>query len=261
MAAKYKSNNNSISETRENVVNKSAKKRRSSSSRVYDSSESQDENDFLSGLCYGDIDENESSSQSDDPEKSNRKEYVKKPNIWLLFIYLVLSPNIGWRKIKNASLRIDEYSRILFFPLLALVAACRFVDKIYVSNRSVGHLLQEAVAMFVAGFAGYYLVSLLARLFLPAAARRKIDSPFGNIYVMTIMSTLAVCTIIAEVMPWLGMLLLVPPIYSAYILVKGVRYLRIPEHETMPVEIFMVFFSFGIPLGIYFLLDFMMPPA
>ena len=213
------------------------------------------EDDFLASLCYGD-----ESADGGRDSASNAPE-TEKSNAWLLFLHLIVAPRLGWRRIKSAKFAIDDYSRTLFYPLLALMAACRFIDKVYYADARTGPLLQQAVATFVAGFAGYFLIMLLARAFLPTVARMKIDTGFGKVYVMTVLSVLTLAVTLGELVPWLGMLLLVPPIYAMYILVKGIKPLRVPDAERTPTAILMVVLCLGVPSGIYFLLEMMMPPA
>lgn len=227
---------------------------------THDSGTSADSSDdaFLAGLCYND---ETAAPQDNDRTHANSDEH-RKPGIWLAFIHLLLAPHAGWKKIKGAHFDKDEVARSLFYPLLALMAACRFIDKIYYADPpDTGVLLQRAVAAFVAGFAGYFLISLLARTFLPTGAREKIQTTFGHIYIMIALSALAFSAVIAELVPWLGLLLLIPPTYVAYILVKGVKYLRVPNQETTPTAILMTVLCIGVPAGIYYLMYVMMPPA
>lgn len=211
----------------------------------------QEEDDFLASLCYGD----------EAPEKNEGGSQAPKPKAWLLFLYLLVSPKVGWRRIKSSNVAVDDYARTIFYPLLALVAACRFVDKIYFPDHTTGYILQRSIALFVAGFAGYFLICLLAHTFLPPGARNKIESRYGKLLIMSTLSALALSTVIAELLPWLELMLMVMPIYCAYILAKGVRYLRIPERESMATTIFLIVLCAGIPVGIYYALTLMMPPA
>lgn len=206
------------------------------------------EDGFVNRLCYND-------------ENEDNDSHANKPNPWLAFLHLLISPKLGWRQIKAAHYSSDEFARIVFYPLLALMAACRFIDKIYKADVSTSALLQKAIALFVAGFGGYYLVCLLGRAFMPTVARTKIDSSFGRIFVMAVMCVLTISIIVCEVLPWLGMMLMILPIYSAYILVKGLAPLRVPEHERTPASVLMVLLCFGVPAAIYYMLTFLMPPA
>lgn len=212
-----------------------------------DNKENNGEDDFLASLCYGD--------ETHDGAES------RGSNAWLLFLHLLVAPNVGWRRVKNSRITVEDYARVLYYPLLALVAACRFAEMMYYTGHGLGFTLQRAIALFVAGFAGYFLITLLARTFLPQSARCKIDSRYGKLFILSVLGALALGTVIAELLPWLGMLLMVLPIYCAYILAKGVRYLRIPIDETVPTTILMTVLCIGVPTGIYYVLTLMMPAA
>ncbi|MCM1005739.1 MAG: YIP1 family protein [Prevotella sp.] len=215
------------------------------------SGKDKNEDEFLKRLCY-----NEEDVFADEGNKIEGK-----PNPWVAFLYLLINPKPGWRKIRKYLYSVDEFARTVFYPLLALMAICRFADKIYYTDISTGVLLQKAVAGFVAFFGGYYLVGLLARTFLPTQARGKIEGRFGQLFIMTIMSALTLSAVIAELFPWLGMLLIVPPIYCAYILAKGVDRLRISPNENIPTIVVMTVLCIGVPVGIYWCLTSIMPQA
>lgn len=198
-------------------------------------------------------------SQNDITNNKTDKTNGRHP--FVLFMLLISNPKVGWKRVKNMHFSHDVYARSLFYPLLALMAACRFMSLVYGSDESIGTLLQQAVAAFVAGFAGYFIVLLLGRWFLPAVASLRIDSEFGKIYVMTNMCALATATIIYELFPSLGLLLLILPIYISYIIAKGIRFLRLPENEETPASVLMVLLILGIPMLIYFAFEVMMPAA
>lgn len=162
---------------------------------------------------------------------------------------------------KNAAYSSYFFARNLFFPLLALMAVSRFALLIYDPDETLVHCLQMAICLFVSGFAGYYSIVALARSFLPSVAREKIDSPFGKVYVMTCMSVLALAISVLELVPGLGVIFIVVPIYASYLMVKGVRFLRVPRHEEMPVAILMTLLILAVPMVIFFILEWLMPVA
>lgn len=196
--------------------------------------------------------------QSDNADNQAPKKSVRA---FILFMMLISNPKDGWKRIKNAKFNPEEYARTLFYPLLALMSVCRFVELAYGVNAGVATLLQQAVAGFVAGFAGYFLVLVLGRWFLPDAAKARIESVFGKIYVMTNLSVLAFGATLYELLPTLGLLLFILPIYISYIVVKGIRFLRVPENEETAASVIMVLLTLGVPMAIYFTLEFMMPAS
>lgn len=177
------------------------------------------------------------------------------------FLYLLVAPLTGWKRIKNAAYSSYSFARHLFFPLLALMALSRFALLIYDPEETLVHCLQMSISLFVAGFAGYYSIVALGRTFLPPVAREKIDTPFGKVYVMTCLSVLALAISILELVPGLGVIFIVVPIYASYLMVKGVRFLRVPRHEEMPVAILMTLLMLAVPMVIFFILEWLMPAA
>lgn len=180
---------------------------------------------------------------------------------FIRFLQLLLSPISGWKRLKNAGYLPDYFARALFYPLLALLAASHFMLLIYAPGITVTSILQEAVASFVAGFAGYFCVMLLARTFLPVEAAAKMETAFGRVYVMAALCILSLGATVYFLVPWIGLFVFVVPIYTAYILVKGIRFLRIPESEHMPTATVMILLVILIPALIYFLLQLLMPSA
>lgn len=198
-------------------------------------------------------------SQSDD--SAGKKSGKRSAHAIILFMLLISNPREGWKRIKNAKFHPEDYARSLFYPLLALMSVCRFMDLVYGKSAGIATMLQQAVAGFVAGFAGYFLVLILCRWILPKEVKSRIELPFGKVYVMTNLSALAFAVTIYEILPTLGLLLFVLPIYISYIIVKGLRFLRVPEDEETPAAVIMVLLTLGVPMAIYFTLEFMMPAA
>jgi len=180
--------------------------------------------------------------------------------LWRL-LYLLVAPVTGWKRMKNAGYSPDYFARALFFPLLAFMAVAGFSRLIYDSEATLIHTLQMAICLFVGGFAGFYAVLALARIFLPPVARDKINSRFGRIYVMSCLSVLALALAIYELVPGLGMLFIVVPIYAAYLMVKGIHYLRVPDSETNPTAALLTMLMLVVPMAIYFTLEWLMPSA
>ena len=177
------------------------------------------------------------------------------------FLYLLIAPIRGWKRIKNACYTPDYYARNLFFPLLALMAVLCFLKLIYEPAATLTTTLQTAICLFVAGFGGYYAIILLARTFLPVEARVKMDSGFGKVYVMTCLSTLILCIIVLEIIPSLSTVFIVAPIYSTYLMVKGIRFLRVPDSEFTPTIVLLLMLMLGVPMTIYLMLELLMPTA
>lgn len=178
------------------------------------------------------------------------------------FLYLLLAPLRGWKRMKNAGYAPEVFASKLFFPLLALLALSRLAVHYYTpEGGTLVRTVQDAVSLFVAGFSSYWIVVGLGRTFLPPEARLKIDSRFGRVYVLTCLSALALATTIYTLIPGLGLIYIVAPIYVAYLIVKGIRFLRVPEGEIQGTTLLLVLLILGAPLCVYLLLESLMPSA
>ena len=220
--------------------------------------------EFNDNIYYGGDAEEPTGPAADGPASgydsgSGPGERPRRRGPWMTFLMLLAGPVQGWKRIKASRYEPQEYARTLFFPLLALMAACTFSGLFYRQGTTVATLLQEAIAAFVAGFGGYYLVLLLSESLLPVVAREKIQAPFGKIYVMACMSALALSMTLWELFPFLELLLMVLPIYVAYIVVKGLKPLRVPDREETSAAILLIVLILGIPTAIYFILLALMP--
>jgi len=177
------------------------------------------------------------------------------------FLYLLGAPITGWKKLKKAGYVPEYYARNLFYPLLALMAVSQFVPALYGDMDSLSATLQDAISVFVAGFASYYAVVALGRSFLPSKARMKIEEPFGRVYVMTCLGALTFAYTVFSVIPGIVMLFIVAPIYVEYLIVKGIRFLRVPAYEENTSAVILTLLIMVIPTAIYFFLKFLMPSA
>lgn len=175
------------------------------------------------------------------------------------FLYLLIAPQSGWRRLKNAHYKPERFATSVFYPLLALMAVSCFVGMLFDIELTLSTTLQKAISQFVAGFAGYYAILASARTIFPPVAREKIDTSYGRQLIMASLSMLALALALFQMIPGISVLFIIVPIYGAYLIVKGVRYLRVPPEEETPVKVLLLLFIYLIPFCIYSILEAMMP--
>lgn len=180
---------------------------------------------------------------------------------WSIFIRLFYSPLTGWKQLKNSAYSPDRTASKVFYPLVALASLGQFASKIYYPSQSLGYLLQSAVGIFISFFIGYFLVVVLCRSFLPADAKTKIDTPYGRKWLQYLMATLTLFFTIYELCPVLEPLLVFAPIFTVYLALRGVRFLRIKEASDNLVGWTVGLLCIVIPYGIYYVFDAIMPTA
>lgn len=165
------------------------------------------------------------------------------------FLFLLVSPLNGWKKFKNLGLKTDVVAQKLFYPLIALTSLSVFMEKIY-NDASLESLLQSAIITFVAFFFGYFLILILTAILLKSESKTKFQADFGKTYVMINLSSLAVFYILNNLFPPLEPILVFTPIYTIYLIIKGSRFLRIPEEETTHTNIVLSILIIGVPIAL-----------
>lgn len=168
-------------------------------------------------------------------------------NILRIFGLLLISPLEGWKAIRRHNLSSNSWAQNCFYPLIALSAVAIFFTKFYNPYSSIEELLIPAVARFISYFFGYFLILLLCQIFLPRSSKILTDSNFGKIFIMAILSSLAAFASINSLLPMLEPVLVFLPLWSAYLIYKGVRFLKLPEHYQARTVIILSIFLIGVP--------------
>lgn len=176
----------------------------------------------------------EHSRMDQEQPKAQGDEYSPSPLILLLRV--MTSPVDGWKALKRARLAPPEMARGSFYPLMALAAAAKFLTFFYTSNATVSSVLTDAVVVFVSYFLAYFAAQLCCRLFSSKISEKLID-PFGRNFMITAMSTMVLFTVIQEALPMAEPVLVFLPLYTAYLIFCGVKYLRLPHVSQTRVAI------------------------
>ena len=164
----------------------------------------------------------------DDQEKSNEAhQHAYKP-ILLLF-GILMTGTAGWKDLRRSRLKPEQTAAGCFYPLIALASVCRFADWFYLPEFDLSHTLVSAVSVFASFFFSYFAVQVVCRWFFPIAAKSKTETPFFKLMVQYALSSLAIFWIPAEILPILEPLTVFLPIWTAFIITKGIRFLRLPE--------------------------------
>ncbi len=185
----------------------------------------------------------------------------KSYNCTRLFFELLLSPNNGWRKIRNYKVSPEEFERQLFYPLLALTAVCQFFQLIYEPSTPIANILQKSILGFVSIFSGYFAALGIARIILPPKASEKVSTHFFRVFIAASMATLDMGYLISLLAPQLDIVLWLGIIYTFYIVCRGVKYLHVPHKERFATSVLSCVLVFFLPSLIYGLLTYLMPSA
>lgn len=182
-------------------------------------------------------------------------------SVLLYFLKMFVSPVNGWKSVKSAALRSEDVAARLFYPSLALISVGEFLKLIYNHALTVTELLQDAVITFVAFFAGYFSILFLVDFIFAKDVRAKITTEFGKTYILMNLTTLVIFYLVYEIIPLAAPVLVFTPIYTLYIIIKGAKCLRVPEHSFTSTICKLTALIIGVPMLIYYIFDALMPTA
>lgn len=174
------------------------------------------------------------------------------------FFFLFVSPLNGWKKLKNLGLKADIMAQKVFYPLVAIASLSVFFDKLNYDT-PIEILLQQAIVTFVAFFFGYFIILFLSTIIMKKESAVKLQTDFGKIFIMVNLSSLTVLYSIYKIIPFIYPILVFTPIYTIYLIIKGCRFLRIPQEETVNTNILLVLMIIGIPIALNYIFTLILP--
>lgn len=166
--------------------------------------------------------------KSDNPNESqNARQQTYKP-IMMLFDIL-MTGTAGWKDLRRTRLTPEQAAAGCFYPLIALASVCRFADWFYLPEFNLSSTLISAASLFVSFFFSYFAVQVVCRWLFPSSAKSKTETQYFKLIVQYALSSLALFCIPAEILPILEPFTVFLPIWTAFIITKGLRFLRLPE--------------------------------
>lgn len=215
----------------------------------------EEENDLDENpLNYAVYTDEERAAEQQEEEKSG-----KHINSFGLMLKIMFSPVEGWKALRRSGKTIEALQGSLFYPLLAILAACKFTDYFYSVDVSLQTVLTGAVVEFVSFFFGYFCVQMVLSMFLSKELKDKFESKFGVSYILVSMSTLVLFSIFTEILPMLWPILIFLPIWTLYIMFKGVRFFKFPQQKEMRFYILAGAAVVGMPVLIRWILSNLLP--
>lgn len=199
----------------------------------------------------------DSESPTTESESAQKQKHTTR-NPWLLLFKLLVTPIEGWKSIRRAKRTAAEWSRECFYPLTGFCALTSLASVIYDHDVTWNVAVIHSIIAFMSFLLSYFCTLLCADIFLPQI-RKEIHSDFGKIFVMTAISTMGVAYCLWNLLPMLSPLLAFVPIYTIYLVIRGVRFLRIKGDKTGNITVAMCIFIVGLPLVLYYLFDDFIP--
>lgn len=182
-----------------------------------------------------------------------------RPEPLAMMLRVMVNPNNGWRAYKASKFKSSTVERKCFYPMAAVAAAGKFFSKLYSPDMPLSQILVEAVVAFMSFFFGYFIVLLLMKIFFGVGTREKMESEFGKNYILLGLSCEALFSFLISALQFIEPVLVFLPIFTIYLLSKGVKFLRVPkESETVTTSI-CALLVVGVPILLDWLFTLILP--
>lgn len=160
--------------------------------------------------------------------------------LWRTVPQIMVTPAAGWRRVKENGPSPELATLRFLLPLSLISGASVFFTLLYPHNIELDEnqswftfLLVSAVIQFCSFFIGYYFALVLAKVFLPKADRFLPSSRYGKLLTMTGVGTLAFFHILYKAFPMLDTILVFLPLWTIFIIYKGLALADIKEEKSL----------------------------
>lgn len=175
-------------------------------------------------------------------EEKTVKEEERRQTLWSLFPRILTMPASGWERVKRNGPSPDIATLRFLLPVSLLSGASELFTMIYQPGQhEFSDILVAGFIFFFSYFLGYYLSLVFAKMFLPKAAKFFPSSNYGKLLTMTGVATLAIFHILYKVLPFFDFVLEFLPIWTIFLIFKGMRISDIePEKNAFSMGVMCV---------------------
>lgn len=186
------------------------------------------------------------------PEEENEEvmeeEVAEEKSALSLLFTIMFNPVEGWKKLRRSKIKLEEVQSRCFYPVLALLALSKFADYIYSVNVSLSQVITEGVVSFVSFFFGYFCIQMFLSWVSKKDVYEKVDSLYGKEYITISLTTLAIFAILRDLLPMIWPILFFLPLWTIYLMFKGVRFFKIEPKREMTFYVSAILSVIGMPL-------------
>lgn len=194
-------------------------------------------------------------------EEENRDDDGRKGirNPWHLMFKLICSPVEGWKAIRRSRIPSNTFAWKCFYPSVVVTALSNFASFFYEEECTLGSVLTECIVIFMTFILSNFCVYICSPLLLPRYIREKLNTNFGKIFVMAMLNTLTMAMTLWNLFPPIMPLLVFVPVYTYYLISRGIKYLRVDGPVTNRITIMMSILIIGMPLALYMIFSEFIP--
>lgn len=189
-----------------------------------------------------------------DHEEDEKEEKVEEPTLeskkssFGLLLKIMFNPVEGWKTLRRSGITVEGLQGGCFYPLLALLAVSNFAEFFYKVNVNLSEVVSDAIVSFVAFFFGYFCMQMVLSWVLPKDMAQKFEGDFGKKYSIISLSTLALFSIIINLLPMLWPILIFLPIWTLYIMFKATRFFHFEPNQEMKFFVLSGSIAIGLPI-------------
>ena len=162
-------------------------------------------------------------------DSHHAEKHRRRDTPFLLLLNIMMTGTAGWKDLRRTRLKPERTAAGCFYPILAIASVCRFAEWFYRPDFNLSSTLIEAASTFASFFFSYFAVQVVCRWLFPTPTKGKTELIFFKLMVQYALSSLALFWIPAEILPILEPFTVFLPIWTAFIITKGIRFLLIPE--------------------------------
>lgn len=167
-----------------------------------------------------------------DEENEEERETDPKRDPWSLLFKIMISPVEGWKDLRRSGLTPDNVGFGLFLPLSILAALSDFITLIYDPHIGWINVIVNSLLTFISYFFGYFIAGFASKILLPKRMKEFLYTNFGKAFAMFSISTLALFHILLEILPIFEPIFYFLPLWTVYIIVKGMKFVKIQEDKS-----------------------------
>lgn len=183
----------------------------------------------------------------------------KKGNVLLALVEIMINPTQGWKKFRRRKYSLEQVANATFYPFTGLAALSCFMRMVYDGMQTVASTLIAALGIFMSFFFGNFVSQAFMKVLLPKDCRYVADTIFMKQMTMLMLTTLAFFFTLNSLLPMLNPILVFLPIWTVYVITKGVRFLQPPQEKRMTVATIVCVCIIGSPMLISWLFDMITP--
>lgn len=190
-------------------------------------------------------------------ERPDRKRGNRSP--WLMLAECIFSPVGGFKNLKRSKITSDKFAAQCLYPLTAMAAVANFAELFYDSDATVVSSLIDGIISFITFFFGYFTTLLCGKWLLSKDASAALTRDYGKNLIIACFCSLLLLYIIYSLFPILGPVVGLMPIWTIYMLNKGVKYMQSNCNTTTKTRVILSFLIIFAPLMWYWIFSDILP--